>query len=468
MRLGAARMSPFCGTDREDPAICEESAPARRPVLGPLLAAGALACFALGRVAPFARARVGLVFDSFDYLDLARNESWLGLVGAHRPPVYLVILRMLGENRQLVTWVQLLVGIGAWAWLAIATARSLRTHAGRVAGFAAVLVLGSCLDVVQWDRLIGTESLSISLGVMIVAAALWWWGRWTVAGVTTAGLLVVGWAFLRDANALVVGAAGGVVLAVALARPALRRPLVLIGVAGLAVPVGAVVSGNVGDRWQQPTVNVITFRVLTSGERADYFLHQGLPVSPIERRRIAGRCTNQVGAFLCERVTDPAFYEWIEHRARPVYVRSWFAFPATTVWEPLAHERLLVGTRVPVATIAGTGLHASYADAAEKLVFPRSPLVVFGWLALLSVGLVVLRARAVRSLLAVSCGLLVLTYVHMWVVWTGDAVEPERHGLSAAVQLLLGLWLLSLGLLDALVDRWSPRVPHPARSPAKR
>jgi hypothetical protein len=431
----------------------------RRCTTTQYLAVGAVVVFAAARIVPFARARVGLVLDSFDYLDLAKHESLFGRLSAHRPPGYLLVLSALGENRQLVTWFQLFAGIAAWSWLAFATARSLRTRLARGAAFVAILVLGSSLDVVQWDRLIGTESLSISLGVAVVAAGLWWWGRWPVVGIAVTALLVVGWALVRDANAIVVGVAGMVVLVVAAVRR--TRALLVIGTVSVAVAIAASVSSNAGARWRQPTQNVITFRVLTSPERTDYFLRRGLPVSPVEARRIAGRCTNPVGAFMCEKVSDPAFYDWIEHRARPVYVRSWFAFPATTLWEPLAHGRSIVGTRVPLAEIAGTGLHASHADAIGKLVFPRSPPVLVVWLALLAIGLVVLGSQIARSILLVGGALVVLTYVHMWVVWTGDAVELERHGLGAAVQLQVGLWLLSLGLLDALLLRFSRAAAAP-------
>jgi hypothetical protein len=231
--------------------------------------------------------------------------------------------------------------------------------------------------------------------------------------------------------------------------------MLVVGTVALIASVGAAVSSNVGERWQQPMQNVVTFRVLTSPERADFFLRRGLPVSPVDARRIAGRCVNPVGAFLCEKVTDPAFYDWIDRRARPTYVRSLLAFPATTLWEPLGHEREIIGTRLPVAEVTGTRLHASYADTLEQLVFPRSPRAVLVWLALLAIGLVVLGSQVARPILVVACGLILLTYVHLWVVWTGDAVELQRHGLSAAWQLHIGGWLLTLGLLDAVLVRRS-------------
>jgi hypothetical protein len=76
----------------------------------PVVVVSLVAAFALARATPFARARVGLDLDSFDYLGLARHESVGALLAAHRPPVYPLFLRLLGENRQIATWAQLVVG----------------------------------------------------------------------------------------------------------------------------------------------------------------------------------------------------------------------------------------------------------------------------------------------------------------------------------------------------------------------
>ena len=139
------------------------------------------------------------------------------------------------------------------------------------------MIVGSSLGVAQWDRVIGTESLSISLGVTTLAAVLWWWDRWTRPGVAAVCVAASLWALLRDANALMVGVAGVVVLVVAAARRGVRRPLILIGAVALAASVGAIVSSNIGSRWRQPMQDVVTLRLLSSPERASFLLHHGLP-----------------------------------------------------------------------------------------------------------------------------------------------------------------------------------------------
>src|SRR4051812_16353317 len=113
---------------------------------------GVAGAFGLARAIPFARAKVGLDFDSFDYLDLARHRSIGGVMATRRPPVYLLFLKLCAENGQLVTWLQLVVALAAWVWLAAATARNLETAAGRAVGFVAVLLVGSSLGIAQWDR----------------------------------------------------------------------------------------------------------------------------------------------------------------------------------------------------------------------------------------------------------------------------------------------------------------------------
>ena len=50
---------------------------------------------------------------------------------------------------------------------------------------------------------------------------------------------------------------------------------------------------------------------------------------------------------------------------------------------------------------------------------------------------------------ALPIGIIALTYLYLWAVWIGDAVELARHGLAASMQLLLGLRLLSIVLFDA-------------------
>ena len=419
-----------------------------------LVFAVAAAIFVVMRAVPFAHARVGLVLDSYDYIKLAHAKSPLAALAASRPPVFLLLMKMLSGRWQFVTWAQFSIAVGAWILLAAVAARVARTAVGKVATVTAVLLVGSCLDVVQWDRLIGTESLSLSLGVLLVVSAFWLSERVAPRRVAVVVVIALLWGMLRDANAVVLGAIGIALAIGVLVRRSRVRARVLVVAGAFVLTFGlSLVSGSVGARWEQPIQNVVTLRVLRSPERRAYFLAHGLPLRPNQVPLIAGRCVNTSGAFFCQRVTDPAFYDWIDHDARSVYFHSWWAFPATTLWEPLAHARLTIGTEVPLALVAYTGLSDPTAKRIETVVFPRSPRVLIGWLGALALALAVtVRKRGWPRAANLPTALILLTYPHLWAVWSGDAFDVTRHALTASVQLRLGLWLASVAVLDA----WLP------------
>ncbi len=124
---------------------------------------------------------------------------------------------------------QLVVSIGCWLALAAAVAWNVRHTVLRAVAFGSVLVFSLSVWVTQWDRLLLSESLAVSLTAAVLAA----WlalvrapNRWTVAALLGTTLL---WAAVRDSNAYVVGL---VLLPAALwavvARPR-RLPLVVVG-----------------------------------------------------------------------------------------------------------------------------------------------------------------------------------------------------------------------------------------------
>ena len=130
----------------------------------------AAAVFVVARGLPFtAHARVGLVLDSYDYIRLAHTKSPLAALAASRPPVILLVMKVLSGRWELVTWAQFTITVIAWILLAaVAQPRGPHAVQGAFATVAIIFLIGSGLDVVQWDRLIGTESLSLSLGVLLV------------------------------------------------------------------------------------------------------------------------------------------------------------------------------------------------------------------------------------------------------------------------------------------------------------
>src|SRR5205823_4704717 len=162
----------------------------------------------------------------------------------------------------------------------------MHTTAGRVAMFAAVLLLSATVQVTIWDGMAMAESLSMSLmavtlGVVLMVPAKWSWPG--IGALVAAGFLFV---FVRDTNALLALALGAaLVVGVVLSRVP-RRALVVAAALGV-MSVAAMASSSSGDRWLQPMHHVVKDRVLTSPSATKWFEDRGMPDAKLVRSAAA-------------------------------------------------------------------------------------------------------------------------------------------------------------------------------------
>src|SRR5207248_9052386 len=129
--------------------------------------------------------------------------------------------------------------------------------------FAVFLAFSLTTELILWDELIISESVTFALLALLVAA----WimlirsprSRWAAAVL----VLTLLWVFARDTNAYV-----ALVIAALVALTLLRaghRRLKSVLVAGLRVIfVLDYVSADAGRRWLQPMIDVVDHRVLNS------------------------------------------------------------------------------------------------------------------------------------------------------------------------------------------------------------
>jgi hypothetical protein len=85
----------------------------------------------------------------------------------------------------------------AWAALAWEAGKHLRTRTARYAIVAGLLLFGCLTEVASWDLAILTESLSISLGVLVLALTLRWLRTRSWAALAGTALITVCWTFVR-------------------------------------------------------------------------------------------------------------------------------------------------------------------------------------------------------------------------------------------------------------------------------
>jgi hypothetical protein len=109
-------------------------------------------------------------------------------------------------------------GTVAWAFFAWEVSRHLRTRAAQYAVVSALLLFACLNNVASYDLALLTESMSVSIGVLVLGLLLRWFrtgSRATIAGMTVAA---VWWSFIRPDIRLFIG----VIMAVLVGHVALR------------------------------------------------------------------------------------------------------------------------------------------------------------------------------------------------------------------------------------------------------
>jgi hypothetical protein len=407
------------------------------------------AAFVAARALPFAGSRLAGGVDTLVYESMARQPvTSRAFFAGDRPLGYPLYLKVVHHNQTAATVGQLAVGVLAWLALALVAARATRDPVLRIAVATVVLAIGASFDVIQWDLAVSTDSLSVSLCVGALAAALWLRERWTASRLAVLVALVFAAAAERDSNGAFLGAVAVVALVAILVRALPRRALVVC-VALIFAAALSTSSANAGHRSDIPLRDVITLRVLTSPERTAFLLSRGLPLSRREIAAARGQCANPTPMIGCATIDNPRFYSWIHERGRAAYLALLARFPATTLSEPMEHLDWSLGTRVRLER--QTGERAPVSQLLETVVFIRNPLVLLISAAVVITSSVLLRRRRGRGPYVIASALILLTYFHLWLVWSGGALEVTRHSLVASIQLRLGLWLGALWIVDALI-----------------
>jgi len=417
------------------------------------------------RVVAFEGVTTVVYRDSESYLDVARQSLlspgfWLGA----RPWTVPLIYKLLPGDDEARAIAQLVISMACWTALAVAVARSVRSLAYRSVAFAVVLAFSASFSIIRWDRLVLSESVSISLTALVTAA---WLELVTspraraVIAVLVANLL---WVFTRDSNAY---------LALVTALPALvwlvrpgtlprRWPAILAG--GLvAISVASFAATGTEEaqlrRNDRPLLHVVGRRVLIHPDQRAYFARHGMPTpTPLVLRH--HKALAAVGVTIPSDARSDAFLSWVRRHGRGTLARYLIAHPLGAL-RPLVkfRQRLLggvtVGYRSPDARMA-------LPEPIASALYPQRASGALLWLAVAS-GLAVVAALVAgpRRTWLVPIGLILVEVPHALLVYHGDTLEIPRHAILMAIMLRLGVLMLTLfaagALIESLIGRMTPR-----------
>jgi hypothetical protein len=352
---------------------------------------------------------------------------------------------------------QFILSCASWPVLAWAVARCLRSTIFRYVAFSLVLLFSLTLAIVRWDLVILSESVSISLTVLVLAA----WLELVRAprrGIVVALLgLTLLWVFARDSNGIIALVTVPLIALWAIRPPAaLGRAWVGVLAAGtFAIFLAGFLATTTEEaqlrRNERPILHVIGRRVLADPEQTQWWRDHGMPAPPPrvirERRSLAGIAE---GGLPSDPQTEK-FLEWAREHGRNTLARYLLAHPIQTVKQTIGkRQRLLAGVTVGYRPRDARNI---LPEPIDELVYPRDAQDVYFWMIVvgLGAGVVALTLGARRTWWVPAIAFAVQA-PHAIVVYHGDTLEIPRHAMLIAITTRLSLLLLAILALDRVLE----------------
>jgi hypothetical protein len=402
--------------------------------------------------------------DSSSYATVAGHPLWsTGFWAGQRPPLVPFLLKVAGSATGFVA-LQSVLAVGAWGFLAFTVGRLVPDGWRRLAAVWIVLAFATTTPITLWNRSVLSESLSLSLLALLIAATIWAVRALTWPRVVALAGVALLFAATRDAQVWTVGALGVVVGVVALARWRRHRPpsrpIVALAVSLLlAAGVTGWVVVHTG-RSRQNVENVLYVRIFPFPSRVAWFAAHGLPDARAIDRSMAVTKPPTPGAAKVFNVDDPKILPleatldtWMLNHGQSTYLLWLVTHPTYIVTEPLQRpERSF--------NFAG-GLLTFYA-ATDRVTSPATPVLWPAWWWLLPLTVIGVAASVVggawrrRSTQAVVM-LGVLGIFTMLVAWHGDGQEVTRHTIEGFAEVRLCVLILAVvGVLPLIPSRPRP------------
>jgi hypothetical protein len=295
-------------------------------------------CAWAGSSTPFLRADPRLFRDSADYgIDVPFISPGFGTVslvgtGPHhvlvRLPTVPLFFRALGRDGRVIVLVQTVIGAVSWGTLAWVLARRCSSLLVGFGVGAAVLVFSMTTTVAIWDGLLLSESLSLSLLALLIAASVRAFDQPSRARIAVAVGVAGIWVFTRDPNAFMLGLAALTVGLLVLVRR-LPRPAFIVAAAWAVLAIGVLAVQSTSPRWEG-LYDILGKRILTDRAATREFARAGMPVTP-QVLAMADRFSTE--GFR----TKPELAElrrWTREHGRQTYLRFLLFHPDRTLLGP--------------------------------------------------------------------------------------------------------------------------------------
>lgn len=258
------------------------------------------------------------ISDTDGYLRIARGDIFdLKFYTDDRPPGFPFLFKVARGDEMNAALLQTVISIFSWVALALILTRQFHPPGLKYFSFFLVLLISLGHYVMIWDTVILTESLSLSLLVLILAGWLWLLESWHWRKALLLVLVSMVWAFTRDTNFWLLLFIAGVT-----ALNGVRGKRYWLGIAFtlLIIFVLASVASERGRRWVFPFQNVLTARILPDPAAVDFFSNCGMPVTENLMALSGGNASSKDRAFYNDPALD-GYRSWQDSSGKSCYLK---------------------------------------------------------------------------------------------------------------------------------------------------
>ncbi len=361
---------------------------------------------------------------------------------------------------------QFWLSIGSWVLLALLVSLKIRQNWLKPLAFAGILFFSLSFEIGKWDSLMLSESISISLFVLLIAHWVGWptftsqklgrWIQWLFLIALSAVTIL--YSFVRDSNPYFLLMAGAMFLLKILVTKQNSR-LKRTNFIYIAVIILTVLFQNIsltaGNRWQVFIYDHLAYRILRDESATAFFAAHGLPVTDTLRSIV-----NMAGFQYQEMIsTDPVMQpvkQWVEQSGKSTYFLYLLSDVGAALKAPIDHApEMLDDRRVSYAFPRYSSRpYTEQVNEISNAFYFRAPALE--WLAgaiLLAAAIFWLFKRRADSGWFVVTILALTIYPMLFIVYHGEPMELGRHALQVSVQFRLAAWMALIFFIDAITIR---------------
>lgn len=365
----------------------------------------------------------------------------------------------------LLTQVQAVISLLAFAFLGLALASRIDRAWLRLVAIALIMAFGLSIDISMWNKILLSESLSTSFFAILIGLGLISSRYWKSPGsirrrewvTLLAGISLISalFSFSRDSNSLTIVLVGLLLLLMLFVRrrQSKRVDWVFASVAIAMILIWGVqyYTIGVGRRWLGPFNNVLYERILTDPDAFSFFQARGFPKYAIESLSFNDRRDFQ--RYLATEPSARLISDWEIRSGRQVLVRYLGSDPLAAIVDPLKD---IVHILTPDSTEYRESVNPEprWFEFVRQVLYPSSLAMLAIWTAfVVAASFLLARGGSLRASWGVPLILGITAVPTAVFVWHSDTIELERHAFTISMQLRLALWIMTLLIADSTVER---------------